>query len=111
LSLHNKKKVFAYAMCISICTLDDQSLITISSKSGMCQVLLSRSSIDPTLSISGSNVDVSVTTTIQVNHLLLANSIAEWSNQIQHESHNAVYEHMRKRFNFSSSWNAINSVV
>ena len=72
------------------------SVITISSKCGMCQVLLSRSHINLTLSTFGSNVEESVTTTIYINHLLCASSIPVWPNQIQQKLHNVQYEHMGK---------------
>ena len=74
------------------------------SKYGIRQVVLSRSHIDLTVSISGNNVEGSVTTKIQVNYLLCASSIAEWYNQIQHELNNVLYEYnMGENFNFSSS--------
>ena len=63
------------------------------SKYGIRQFVLSRSHIDLTVSISGNNVEGSVTTKIQVNYLLCASSTVEWYNQIQHELCNVLYEY------------------
>ena len=63
--------------------------------------VLSRSHIDLNVGITGNNVEDLVTTKF-INHLLFASSIAEWSNQIQHESHNVLYI-IWGNFNFSSS--------